>query len=587
MTFAAPPSNGSSTAAPLRAPARWAERPVDASAVAALRAGCALPEPLARVMVGRGVTDVAAAEAYLSPRLQALPDPLALAGMEAAVDRLVAAVDGGETIGVFGDYDVDGVTSTTLLWDFLERVGARVVATIPDRLVEGYGLSKAGVERLAAAGASLIVTVDCGVTAHEEVDFARDRGLDVVVIDHHTVPVALPRAVSVINPHRADCTRGSEALCAAGVTFNLAMALRRRLRERGHFSGTRLEPDLKAALDLVALGTVADVVPLTGENRVLVAAGVAAVRQGKRLGLRALVDVAGTRLAAVDAGTLGYQVGPRINAAGRLGDAMQAVALLRSTDEHQARGLAARLDRENLSRRELERRIVDQAVRQVEESALLRQSSLLVVGDEGWHPGVVGIVASRLVERFGRPAVVVGEGGRGSGRSIERFHLHEGLCAVAAASDGGGLQSFGGHAHAAGVRVRPGQLDRFRDALAEVAAARLSADDLQRVLVHDGQLELAAVDHALCRALERAAPFGRKNAAPSFLFRGLSLVGMRTLAGGHLKAVVDGARGVELIAFGAAERAAQIGASVDVIATPEINEFRGAQTLQLRVRDFK
>ena len=572
---------------PLRAPARWHERAVDASAVAALAQGAALPEPLARVLAGRGVVDVAAAEGYLAPRLQALPDPLALAGMDAAVERLEAALERGETIGIFGDYDVDGVTSPTLLWDFLERIGARVVATIPDRLVEGYGLSKAGVERLAAAGATLIVTVDCGVTAHEEVDFARDRGLDVVVIDHHTVPVALPRAVSVINPHRADCTRGSEVLCAVGVTFNLCLALRRRLRERGRFSATRPEPDLKAALDLVALGTVADVVPLTGENRVLVAAGVAAVRQGKRLGLRALLDVAGARLPTVDAGTLGYQVGPRVNAAGRLGDAMQAVALLRSTDEHHARGLAARLDRENLSRRELERRIVDEAVRQVEGSALLRASPVLVVGDDGWHPGVVGIVASRLVERFGRPTVVVGEGGRGSGRSIERFHLHEGLCAVAGAADGGGLQTFGGHAHAAGVRVRPGQLERFREALTEVAAARLSADDLQRVLVHDGPLELGAVDFSLCRALERAAPFGRKNAEPSFLVRGIAPVGMRTLAGGHLKATIDGARGVELIAFGAAERAHQIGKTVDVIATPEINEFRGAQTLQLRVRDLR
>ena len=573
--------------APLRAPSRWVEREVSASTVDALVAQLGLARPLARVMAGRGVDSAGLADAWLAPRLQSLPDPLLLAGMAEAVERLVAALDRGETIGVFGDYDVDGVTSTTLLWEFLEALGARVVATLPDRLVEGYGLSRAGVDRLAGSGVKLIVTVDCGVTAHEEVDYARDRGLDVIVIDHHTVPVTLPRAVSVINPHRDDCRRGSEMLCAVGVTFNLCVAVRRHLRERGAFSATRPEPDLKAALDLVALGTVADVVPLVGENRVLVAAGLAAVRQGTRVGMRALLDVAGTRTSAIDAGTLGYQLGPRINAAGRLGDAMQAVQLLRSRDATEARRLAARLDAENAARRELERRIVAEAIRQVEASALLRAAPVLVVGDEGWHPGVVGIVASRLVDRFGRPAVVVGEGGRGSGRSVERFHLHEALCAVAAGAARGGLEGFGGHAHAAGVRLRAGALDQVREALVAEAAARLGTDELHRVHAHDGPLSLDEVDFALCQALERAAPCGRKNPEPTFLFRGVTPVGMRELAGGHLKATLESGRHVEMIAFGAAERAAQLGRTVDLLATPEINEFRGAKTLQLRVKDLR
>lgn len=572
---------------PSRAPTRWVERDAPPAVVDALVAAAGVPRPLARVMVGRGVGDPRQAEAWLSPRLQELPDPLKLAGMAEAIERLAHAVRRGETVGVFGDYDVDGVTSTTLLWGFLERLGVPVVATIPDRLVEGYGLSRGGVDRLAAAGAKLLITVDCGVTAHEEVDYAGERGLDVIVIDHHTVPVTLPRAVSVINPHRPDCARGSEMLCAVGVTFNLCLALRRHLREQGFFDAARPEPDLKEGLDLVALGTVADVVPLVGENRVLVAAGLQAVRQGRRVGMRALLEVAGTRRSAIDAGTLGFQLGPRINAAGRLGDAMQAVQLLRCQDEADARRLAGRLDAENAARRELERRIVAEAIRQVEASAELRGAPVVVVGDEAWHPGVVGIVASRLVERFGRPAVVVGEGGRGSGRSIERFHLHEGLCAVAAQPDAGGLEGFGGHAHAAGVRLRAGALGRFRQALTEVAAARLQEDDLHRVLPYDGNLAVADVDFALCRSLERAAPCGRKNPEPTFLFPAVSLVGMRELAGGHLKGTVDAARAVEVIAFGAAERAAQIGRTVELLATPEINEFRGAQTLQLRVKDFR
>jgi single-stranded-DNA-specific exonuclease len=585
----APPSAPDEIGTPLpRAAVKWIDRVVDPSVVDAVARGVNVPPALARVIVGRGVPDVAAAQTYLQPQLKHLPDPLGLAGVDTALDRVLSAIKNGERIGVFGDYDVDGVTSTVLLSEFLERCGAQVSSTIPDRLVEGYGLSRAGVDRLAAAGASLIITVDCGVTAHDEIAYANAKGLDVVVIDHHTVPVTLPRAVSVINPHRADCQRGSEMLCAVGVTFNLCLAIRRALRDRGFFHPvTRPEPDLKDALDLVALGTVADVVPLVGENRVLVSNGLRALRQGKRAGMRALLDVARQDIAQVDAGTLGFQLGPRVNAAGRLGDAMKAVRLLRADDDTDALRLAAQLDAENGARKDLEKQIVAAAIRQVEESRLLRSAPLLVVGDESWHPGVVGIVASRLVDRFGRPAVVVGEGGRGSGRSIERFHLYEGLRAVSQLPDGGGLEGFGGHAHAAGVRVKKGMLERFREALIEHASHVLSAEDLHKVMPYDGELTIADVDLALCRALDQAAPFGRKNPEPTFLFKGIRPTAVREVGVGHLKAVVEGSRYVELIAFGAADRASLFHGPIDVLATPEINEFRGAQTLQLRVKDLR
>ncbi len=570
----------------MRPNVKWKERNAAAAAVSAVAAASGLPPPLARVLVGRGVDDADKARAYLAPQLKDLPEPLRLAGMDAALDRIARAVTQGETIGIFGDYDVDGVTSTVVLWDLLEALGATVRATIPDRLLEGYGLNKAGVDRLADQGCSLIVTVDCGVTAHEEVLYANSRGLDVVVIDHHTVPVELPRAVSVINPHRPDCTRGSEMLCAVGVVFNLCLALRRHLRERGFFSSSRPEPDLKDALDLVALGTVADVVPLVGENRVLVSGGLRLLRMGRRPGLRALLDVSGEDAGDASASTLGFQLGPRVNAAGRLGDAMKAVTLLRSHDDDEVFRLAQRLDGENRSRRGIEKKILDEAVRQIEDSALLRSAPVLVVGDEGWHPGVVGIVASRLVDWFGKPAVVVGEGGRGSGRSIERFHLYDGLRAVAGTLDG-----FGGHAHAAGVRVKPasqgGGLDAFRDALIAHGASVLTEDDLHKVMVYDGELDVASVDVPLCQALERAAPFGRKNPEPVFLFKGVQPTAVREVGTGHLKAVVETGRYVEMIAFGAAERAPQLSQPVDLLATPEINEFRGARTLQLRVKDLR
>ena len=575
-------------------PLQWSEREADPAVVAAVAAAHKLPDAVARVLVGRGVGSVDAAALYLRPTLKDLPDPLRLAGLDAALDRICFALDRSETIGVFGDYDVDGVTSTTLLTDFLEALGARVTCTIPDRMIEGYGLSRAGVDRLIDAGCTLIITVDCGVTNHDEVLYAKERGADVIVVDHHTVPVELPKATAVINPHRKDCTSGSVMLCAVGVTFNLALAIRRRLRERGHFSATRPEPDLKDALDLVALGTVADVVPLIGENRVLVHAGLRLLRQGKRPGMRALLHVAGVDAAQLTAGHLGFQLGPRVNAAGRLGDAMQGVRLLKSEGEA-ATKLAAILDAENAARRSIEKKIVDDAIRQVEQSPSLRSARAIVVADESWHPGVVGIVASRLVDRFGRPAVVIGEGGRGSGRSIERFHLYDALRAVKELI-GPALAGFGGHAHAAGVRIAAGGVEKFREAFLNHAEALLAPEDLHRVAFHDGVIGGDALNFDFVRALENAAPFGRKNPEPLFLLRGVRLRSTREMGTGHLKGVIDPnslssssrpSTFVEVISFGTADRIAEWSGPVDLLGTPDLNEWQGRVTVQLRLKDFR
>jgi single-stranded-DNA-specific exonuclease len=594
------PSVGSGSSSPPSSPplARpalsWSERSVDPDVVMAIARVHSLPPAVARVLVGRGVSSLEAAGPYLRPTLQALPDPMRLAGIEAAVERIVHALLSEERIGVFGDYDVDGVTSTTLLSEFLERLGASVSWTIPDRLVEGYGLSRAGVDRLVAAGCRLLITVDCGVMNHDEVSYAAERGADVIVVDHHTVPVSLPRALSVINPHRADCLRGSEMLCAVGVTFNLALAVRRRLRERGFFSATRPEPDLREALDLVALGTVADVVPLVGENRVLVHAGLKTLRHGKRPGMRALLEVAGVDPTQVAAGDLGFQVGPRVNAAGRLGDAMQGVTLLRSVDPGATRAMAAALDAENAARRDIEKKIVAEAIAEVERSAALRAGHAVVVGNESWHPGVVGIVASRLVDRFGRPAIVVGTGGRGSARSVERYHLHDALTRIKA-EVGDVLQGFGGHHHAAGVRLAPGGLDRFRDAVLADAARTLRPEDLRRVAHHDGVLSLGELGFGLLEHLQAAAPFGRSNPEPLFVVPGVRLKGIRIVGGSHLKGTIDPAslpagnrhERIDVIAFGASDREHEWHGAVDILGVPEVNEFNGARTVQLRLRDFR
>ena len=589
-----PPTTLPTTLPPLpRAPQRWQARDVDDADLALVQQATGLPTALSRVLVGRGVTSSAGARAYLQPSLKSLPDPARLAGLDAAVDVIQHSIDHDVPIGVFGDYDVDGVTSTTLLTDFFRAVGVKTACTIPDRLIEGYGLSRAGVDRLVDAGCKLLVTVDCGVTNHDEILYARNRGIEVVVVDHHTVPVELPKAAAVINPHRLDCTRGSEMLCAVGVTFNLVMALRRRLRDQGWFSSSRPEPDLKDALDLVALGTVADVVPLVGENRILVHHGLKALQMGKRPGLQALLQVAGVDVSRVDAGDIGFQLGPRVNAAGRLGDAMKGVQLLQS-NAADAVALAALLDAENHARRAIEKDIVAAAIKQVEQSVTLRAARAIVVGDERWHPGVVGIVASRLTERFGRPAIVFGEGGRGSARSIEAFHMYDALRSVTADLGTDVVAGFGGHAHAAGVRLALGGFERFRDAMLAYAERTLQPEDLQRVSFHDGAIGPETMHKDVIQQLAVAAPFGRKNPEPCFVVPGVRLRNIKVIKSEHLKGSIDprsfgtGAVGfVDVIAFGAAARAAEWEEPVDLLAVPELNEFRGNTTVQLRVRDFR
>lgn len=560
----------------------WQPREVDDDSVRKLTAGLGVSETLAKILVGRGIRDEGLAERFLSPRLADLPDPARLAGMHAAVERIVHALRHDECIGIFGDYDVDGVTSTTLLWEFLESIGGRVVATLPDRLKEGYGLSRAGVDRLRDAGSTLLVTVDCGVTAHEEVAYCTQQGVDVIVIDHHTVPVTLPDAVAVINPHRPDCESAAEHLCAVGVTYNLCLALRRELRNQGYFSTLRPEPDLRKNLDLVALGTVADVVPLVEDNRIFVHYGLRNIRSRLRLGMDALLEVAGVPMHRIGASTLGFQLGPRVNAAGRLGDAMKAVELLRSAKTEHARELANALDRENTSRRDLERRMTQEAFDEVDASQFHQESRVLVIGREDWHPGVVGIVASRVVERYGKPTVIVGEGGRGSGRSIPAYHLYDGLHFVSET-----LEGFGGHAHAAGVRVRAGGLEKFREALAGHAGLHLAENDLRRVWTHDGDLPVEAIDEGLCQELSRAAPYGRKNPEPLFRIPKVHPRGVRPLSGGHFKANVHPNGNVEAILFGAGERMGEFQGEVSLLGTPEINEWRGRKTVQLRLRDFQ
>jgi single-stranded-DNA-specific exonuclease len=536
----------------------------------------------ARVLATRGLADPAEAARFLSPRLEDLPDPFTMKGMEAAVGRLVRAVEGGEPIACYGDYDVDGVTSTTLLSSFLRAAGGLVSTYVPHRLVEGYGLNAAAVQRLAGEGVRLIVTLDCGITSVAEVAEAARLGVDVVVVDHHTVPIELPAAAAILNPHQTGCGYPSKHLAAVGVTFNLALALRRRLRERGRFGPSRPEPNLRESLDLVALGTVADVVPLVEVNRLLVRFGLAELGKARRPGIRALLRVAGVATGDVTAAQVGFRLGPRINAAGRLDDAGRGVRLLSTSDPGTADALAEELDRENRARQEIERQILEEALADAAERVAAGARGL-VLSRPGWHPGVVGIVASRVVERFHRPAVLVGVAdgvGRGSGRSIERFHLHEALSACS-----GSLSRFGGHRHAAGVTLDPGAIPAFREAFERHAASVLRDEDLVPRTRIEGWVHGDMLDERAAVDLERLAPFGAGNPEPVFALRVRPSRARQVGAAGiHLKLVLADR---DAIAFQLGDRLSLCSGLVEAAVSVGFDDWDGMRRLQLRVRDLR
>jgi single-stranded-DNA-specific exonuclease len=561
------------------------ETAVDGGAATRLADALRLHPLAARVLAGRGLAEPEAAQRFLASSLQDLPDPFTMKGMDAAVARIVRALEAGEKIACYGDYDVDGVTSTALLAGFLRAAGADLVTYTPHRLVEGYGLNGDAVRKLAAQGVRLLVTLDCGITSVDEVRAAAALGVDTVVVDHHTVPVELPAASAILNPHQPGCGYASKELAAVGVTFALVMALRRRLRELGRFgAGGRAEPNLKDALDLVALGTVADVVPLVGANRILVRWGLEVLAASRRPGVRALKRVAGIPDGTpVSAGQVGFRLGPRINAAGRLDDAGRGVRLLLSDDAAAAQALADELDRENQARQEIERRILGEAM---EDARARVEAGVrgLVLARDGWHAGVVGIVASRIVERFHRPAVLIAledDAGKGSGRSVERFHLYDALAACA-----GHLARFGGHKHAAGVTVERARLEPFRAAFEAHAADRLTPEDLVPRTRIDGWVEERDVTERAAEDLAKLGPFGAGHPEPVFALRGKADRPRTVGAGGaHLKLGLG--RGLDAIGFGLGDRVPEAGSAVEAAFTVGFDEWDGARRLQLKLKDVR
>lgn len=549
---------------------------------------------LARVIAGRGVT-VADAESYLDPKLRDLmPDPSSLRDMDAATDRLARAIETFEQIAIFGDYDVDGACSSALLVDFWRAAGApEPFLHIPDRIVEGYGPNVEAIRDLAARGATLLVTVDCGTTSHDAFAIARALGLDVIVLDHHQAPEVLPEAL-VVNPNRLDELSGQGALCAAGVVFLALAGLSRTLRARGWWREDRPAPDLLAALDLVALATVADVAPLARLNRALIAKGLMVMAARSRPGLAALIDA--SRLEGPPrARDLGFALGPRINAGGRIGDAGLGARLLTLADGGEARRIAVELDRLNGERQIVEKATLEQAVALAE--AQLAKSNLLsclVLEGEDWHPGVVGLIASRLKERFNLPIFVIafnGEYGTGSGRSLSSVDLGS---AVRRAVDLGFAIKGGGHAMAAGVTLARDRLDDFRVFLNEALEASVEAARREDALILDAVLAGRGVNLDLLRRVERAGPFGQGNPEPLFVLPEQQVAFAQLVGADHVRARLrsrDGAT-VDAIAFRAASSPLGDallrgdGAWFHVAAKLSSNVFRGRERVETRIIDL-
>jgi len=514
---------------------RWRLRTGDDRAGQAIAERLALPEIVGRLLAQRGI-DADHAPAFLAPRLRdQLPDPSHLRDMEIAAARLVRAVRDGETIGIFSDYDVDGATSAALLTRFFNAVGGRTRVYVPDRLREGYGPNAAALLQLREEGVAVVVTVDCGTTAHLPLAEAARAGLEVIIIDHHVAEPLLPQAAAIINPNRLDESSPHRELAAIGVAFLLVVAVNRALRQAGWYGAGRAEPDLLQWLDLVALGTVCDVVPLTGLNRALVAQGIKVVRSLTNPGLAALAAVTGVN-EPLDTHHLGFVLGPRVNAGGRVGAADLGARLLATDDAALAAELAARLDGHNRERRDIETRTLETAIATVEAAP---QSPVLVfAAAEHWHPGVIGIVAARLKERYERPACVVALAdsiGKGSGRSVAGLPLGP---AVIAARQAGLLINGGGHAMAAGFTVAAEKLDALRSFLIERLGDGLDHERLVPELRLDAALSVAAAQGELIDHITKLAPFGAANPEPRFVLPGVRIVHAEPVGSSHLRCIL-------------------------------------------------
>ncbi|RKY76598.1 single-stranded-DNA-specific exonuclease RecJ [candidate division KSB1 bacterium] len=578
----------------------WLPPKVDPQQVKNLAEQLRVPPIIGQILLNRGINSFDKAKEFFRPNLQYLHDPFLMMDMEKAVERLAVAIKQKQRIVIYGDYDVDGTTAISMLYLFLKQMGAPPRFYIPDRLRDGYGLSENGIREIFSWGTDLILTTDCGITGVKEVALANKLGMEVIISDHHEPGEKLPPALAVLNPKREDCSYPFKELAGVGVAFKLIQGL----VDKFNLSKDYLEQ----CLDLVALGSAADIVPLTGENRILVKLGLETLRCTEKLGLRALIKSSGLLGRSIGTGQVVFILAPRINAVGRMGSAARAVHLLVADSERRADNIAKILETENRNRRNLDEEIYKEAVEIMERQFDPERDWSIVLHKEGWHPGVVGIVASRLVERYYRPTVMIALGdeldmlntqaesqggkiGKGSARSIPGFDIYSALKACQ-----NYLISFGGHKFAAGLSIQKEMIPAFRNAFNQVARQMMTSEHLIPKICFDGVLKLNEIDAKFIRLLKLFAPHGPQNMRPVFLSTNLEVVGTPQIVGNnHLKFKVrqKGAQNrivIDAIGFNLGDLIYRISpgeANLDMIYVIEENEFQGERSLQLRVKDLR
>jgi len=569
-----------------RLPKRWIVRPPDETRTLELAAALGVSRIVAGLLVARGYQDLGSAQSFLKPSLGQLHDPFLMRGMSDAVKRVLSAIDNQEPILIYGDYDVDGTTGTAVLLRAFRMLGATAGYHVPHRFTEGYGIQQAALEKAASEGYKLVVSVDCGIRAHEPLHWARANGLDVIITDHHLPDddEGSPPALAVLNPNQHGCDYPDKNLAGVGVAFKLVHAL---FRERGK------ESVVPGFLKMVAIGTVADVAKLVGENRAIVALGLSDLPHAVNPGLRALIDIAGCGDGAeMNAYDLGFRIGPRINAAGRMDAASAVVELFSAGDKEAARQLAEHLDTRNRERMDAQREIFNRAIEEFEASGTdLGLCHAVVIAGDGWHRGVIGLAASKIAERLHRPCVVIsfdGDVGHGSARSIEAYHLFDGLTTCRDL-----LDKFGGHSHAAGLAIRRECIPEFRRRLNEHAATCLTEEDLMPALNIDAEVSARALGFQLSQELRALEPFGAGNPRPVFVTRGLRVLSEpQIIKEQHLKLRVagDDNRPFEAIWWRGVEETEQtpaVNQRIDLAYELEANRWNGNIKLQLNVKDMK
>ena len=546
-----------------------------------LKSTLGIGEILARTLINRGIDDINEAQRFIRADINDLHDPFLLMDMEKAVDRVLQAIEENEKICIYGDYDVDGVTSTSLCVNTLRKLDADVMHYIPVRAEEGYGLNHEAISQIFNEGVSLIITVDCGIKSVDVVETVKSFGIDIIITDHHECGEELPDAYAVVNPHRPDCGYPFKELAGVGVAFKLMHAVTESIG---------CSELLYEVIDIAAIGTIADVVPLLGENRIIVKNGLERLAATESVGLRALIDVSGLKDKQVSSYNIAFMIAPRINAAGRLADASRCVELLITEDEALAYEIAEELERKNSERQKIEAEILEQAVSKLTENVELTRDRIIVLEEANWHPGVIGIVASRIVDQFSKPAIMISKEndiGKGSARSMSGFNLYEAMCRCSDL-----FEKFGGHEMAAGLTIKAENIPVLRARINEVAEEILQGKELIPEIMVDYRLEPADVNLQTAKLLKNLEPFGMGNPNPNFVCRNLQVLDRKLVgtSGKHLSLnLYDGCNNVKAIAFnmGNLYNVLSNGKKIDIICCMDVNLWNNNENVQLVIKDIK